>query len=118
VNGSRDFDAWSAQGPVDYHADGTDILFRTAAGTKLSDLIANEHVAFEVDMRNREESWSVAIVGRARVLTESVEIAIADRALLPGRIPVSAYVCEKIRPTSLHGRRFVHTLFARKMGAN
>ena len=150
MTGSRDFDEWSPQGPVeelsedsawellglerfgrlavsddnrplifpvDYYADGTDILFRTAAGTKLRDLVANETVAFEVDLRNRDESWSVVVGGRARVITDAAEIAEADRAPLPTWIPVAPYVYVKIAPTSLHGRRFVHTLFATKAPA-
>jgi uncharacterized protein len=150
MTGSRDFDEWSPQGPVeelseesawdllalesfgriavsendrpqifpvDYYADGSDILFRTAAGTKLRDLVANEAVAFEVDLRSRDESWSVVIDGVARVIIDADEIAVADRAPLPSWIPVAPYVYVKIAPTSLHARRFVHTLFAPKMRA-
>jgi nitroimidazol reductase NimA-like FMN-containing flavoprotein (pyridoxamine 5'-phosphate oxidase superfamily) len=98
--------------PVDYYADGSDILFRTAAGTKLRELVANETVAFEVDLRSRAESWSVVVDGSARVLTNDDEIARADRAPLPGWVPVKPYVYVKIAPTSVHGRRFVHTLFS------
>jgi nitroimidazol reductase NimA-like FMN-containing flavoprotein (pyridoxamine 5'-phosphate oxidase superfamily) len=103
--------------PVDYYANGTDILFRTAAGTKLRNLVANEAVAFEVDSRNRGESWSVVADGVARVVTDPDEIAVADRAPLPTWIPVAPYVYVKISPTSLRARRFVHTLFAPKMRA-
>ena len=145
MTGSRDFDEWSPQGPVeelsedscwellklesfgrlavssenrpqifpvDYYADGADILFRTAAGTKLRDLIANEVVAFEVDLRSKAESWSVLVSGVARVVTDDAEIARADRAPLPSWIPVAPYVYVKIAATSVHGRRFVHTLFS------
>src|SRR5580698_4040162 len=66
--------------PVDYYADGSDILFRTAAGTKLRDLVANEIVAFEVDLRSGAESWSIVVNGSARVLTNDEEVARADRA--------------------------------------
>jgi uncharacterized protein len=151
MTGSRDFDEWSPQGPVeeltedsawellrqqsfgrlavsennhpqifpvDYYADGTDLLFRTAAGTKLSNLVANEQVAFEVDVRTRDESWSVVLTGAARVITDIAEVTVADRAPLPTWIPVAAYVYVKIAPNTLHGRRFVHTLFAHKVGAN
>jgi uncharacterized protein len=145
MTGSRDFDEWSPQGPVeelsddscwellrfesfgrlavsnenrpqifpvDYYADDTDILFRTAEGTKLRDLVANDTVAFEVDLRNRAESWSIVVNGIARVVTDDAEIARADRAPLPSWIPVAPYVYVKIASTSVHGRRFVHTLFA------
>jgi nitroimidazol reductase NimA-like FMN-containing flavoprotein (pyridoxamine 5'-phosphate oxidase superfamily) len=99
--------------PVDYCADGTDILFRTSAGTKLGDLIANDTVAFEVDSRSRDESWSVVITGIARVVTGAAEIAAANRAPLPSWIPVATYAYVKIAPSSLHGRRFVHSLAGR-----
>jgi len=145
MTGSRDFDEWSPQGPVeelseqscwellqresfgrlavsrenrplifpvDYYADGTDILFRTSAGTKLRDLVANEAVAFEVDLRSEAESWSILVSGTARVVTDTDEIARADRAPLPRWIPVAPYTYVKIAPGSVHGRRFVHTLFA------
>ena len=98
--------------PVDYYADGTTILFRSAAGTKLHDLVANESVAFEIDFRSRDESWSVVVDGVARVVTDTAEVAVADRAPLPTWIPVAPYVYVAIAPSSLHGRRFVHTLFA------
>jgi uncharacterized protein len=103
--------------PVDYYADGTDILFRTAAGTKLRNLVANEVVAFEVDLRRPDESWSVVVDGVARVVTDVNEITVADRAPLPTWIPVVPYVYVKISPTSLHARRFVHTLFAPRLRA-
>jgi hypothetical protein len=97
--------------PVDYYADGTELLFRTAAGTKLRDLVSNDTVAFEVDLRSRAESWSIVVNGCARILTDNAEIASADRAPLPSWIPVAPYVYVAIAPTSLRGRRFVHSLF-------
>lgn len=97
--------------PVDFSLDGEVILFRTAAGTKLRNLVANEHVAFEVDLRAAAESWSVIVTGIARVVTDQDEIAQADRASLPSWIPVASYVYVKIAPLTVHGRRFVHTIF-------
>lgn len=103
--------------PVDYSAEADEILFRTAAGTKLSDLQENSRVAFEVDQRGRSESWSVVVSGVARVLTDMVEIGRADRAPLPSWIPTAPYVYVRITPTSISGRRFVHALFARRGAA-
>jgi nitroimidazol reductase NimA-like FMN-containing flavoprotein (pyridoxamine 5'-phosphate oxidase superfamily) len=100
--------------PVDYYAADNDILFRTAAGTKLHDIGLNNTVAFEIDSRNRSESWSVGINGVARILTDDSEIAIADRAPLPTWIPTAKYVYVRITPEFIRGRRFVHTLFATK----
>lgn len=97
--------------PLDYFAGDGDILFRTSAGTKLRSLIDNEVVAFEIDRRSSAESWSVVLNGTARVLADEDEIAWADRAPLPNWIPVAPYVFVTIAATSVHGRRFVHTLF-------
>jgi nitroimidazol reductase NimA-like FMN-containing flavoprotein (pyridoxamine 5'-phosphate oxidase superfamily) len=103
--------------PVDYFAESDDIVFRTAAGTKLRDLQINSRVAFEVDVRGRRESWSIVIDGVAEVLTDADEIARADRSPLPSWIPTAPYVYVRIAPASLRGRRFVHTLFGRAVGA-
>jgi nitroimidazol reductase NimA-like FMN-containing flavoprotein (pyridoxamine 5'-phosphate oxidase superfamily) len=97
--------------PVDYHTDGHDILFRTAAGTKLRDLSLNSTVAFEVDSKTPTEAWSIVIDGTARELTDADEIAAADRAPLPSWIPTDPYVYVRIAPTSIRGRRFRHSLF-------
>ncbi|MCU1597708.1 MAG: uncharacterized protein QOK08_2492 [Actinomycetota bacterium] len=151
MTGSRDFDDWSPQGPVeelseascwtllklesfgrlalsvdnrpqlfpvDYSAEGDTILFRTAPGTKLRNLGANNSVAFEVDLRSKAESWSVVIEGAASVVTDVDEIAVADRAPLPTWIPTAPYVYVRITPSSIRGRRFVHTLFAPRDHAN
>ena len=103
--------------PVDFVAENPDVLFRTAAGTKLKELTANSTVAFEVDNRTARESWSIVINGVACVLTDADEIAIADRAPLPTWIPTAPYVYVRITPSAIRGRRFVRTVFARRAGA-
>jgi nitroimidazol reductase NimA-like FMN-containing flavoprotein (pyridoxamine 5'-phosphate oxidase superfamily) len=96
--------------PVDFQTDGRDILFRTAAGGKLDALTLNPSVAFEVDLRTQAEVWSIVIDGTARILTNADEIAVADRAALPAWIPTDPYVYVRIAPSSVRGRRFVHSL--------
>jgi uncharacterized protein len=103
--------------PVDFYARNPDILFRTADGTKLRELTTNSTVAFEVDHRTTDESWSIVVNGVARVVTDDSEIAIADRAPLPRWIPTAPYFYVRITPSAIRGRRFVHTLFARRAGA-
>jgi nitroimidazol reductase NimA-like FMN-containing flavoprotein (pyridoxamine 5'-phosphate oxidase superfamily) len=103
--------------PVDFYARKPDILFRTADGTKLRELTANRTVAFEVDHRATDESWSIVVNGIARVLTDEAEIAIADRAPLPEWSPTAPYVYVRITPSAIRGRRFVRTLFAQRSGA-
>jgi nitroimidazol reductase NimA-like FMN-containing flavoprotein (pyridoxamine 5'-phosphate oxidase superfamily) len=103
--------------PVDFYTEGTDILFRTAAGTKLRDLTLNSSVAFEVDLKSKAESWSVVLDGVAREITDEAEIVAADRAPLPAWIPTAPYVYVRITPTSIRGRRFIHSLFGRRVNA-
>jgi nitroimidazol reductase NimA-like FMN-containing flavoprotein (pyridoxamine 5'-phosphate oxidase superfamily) len=103
--------------PVDFACEDHSIVFRSAAGTKLIDLTINDTVAFEVDLRTRAESWSVVIDGTARVVTDSAEIARFDRAPLPTWIPTAPFVYVVIQPSTIRGRRFVHSLFGSKAGA-
>jgi nitroimidazol reductase NimA-like FMN-containing flavoprotein (pyridoxamine 5'-phosphate oxidase superfamily) len=102
--------------PVDFCARRPDILFRTAAGTKLRELSANSRVAFEVDHVERGDSWSIEINGVARVLDDPAEIAIADRAPLPNWVPTAPYVYVRITPSVIRGRRFIRTLFTPSSG--
>jgi general stress protein 26 len=92
--------------PVDFYCDGNSILFRTAEGTKLADLVANDAVAFEADEHTTRESLSVIVEGRAHVVTDESEIRDADRATLPRWIPIAVPVYVRIVPTKIHGRRF------------
>ena len=96
--------------PVDFYASNPDILFRSAEGTKLRGLAMNSRVAFEVDQTGIGESWSVEVNGIARVITDPAEIAVADRAPLPSWVPTAPYVYVRISPTSIRGRRFVHSV--------
>jgi uncharacterized protein len=97
--------------PVDFYASNPDILFRSAEGTKLRGLAANNRVAFEVDESGVNESWSVEVNGIARLITDPGEIAVADRAPLPSWVPTATYQYVRISPTSIRGRRFVHSIF-------
>jgi len=98
--------------PVDFHCAGESILFRTAEGSKLRDLLLNDSVAFETDHRGRDESWSVVVDGVATVLTADDDIAEADRAPFPPWVPTAPYVFVRITPTSIRARRFTHSLLA------
>jgi len=91
--------------PVKYHADGTSILFRTAKGTKLHELIENSHIVFEVDAQQVGDSWSVTAKGKAAVLDEPADIEDADQRPLPDWIPTAAFVYVKVSVASIRGRR-------------
>jgi nitroimidazol reductase NimA-like FMN-containing flavoprotein (pyridoxamine 5'-phosphate oxidase superfamily) len=92
--------------PVNYHADGTSILFRTAKGTKLHELIENSHVVFEVDAQQVGDAWSVTAKGTAEVLDEPDAVEAADQRPLPDWIPTAAFVYVKVSVDSIRGRRF------------
>lgn len=75
-------DALPAALPVNYRLIGDAIVFRTAAGTKLTAAVNGTVVGFEVDEIDRatQSGWSVLVVGRSRVVTASEEIAELGRA--------------------------------------
>ncbi len=93
--------------PVNYYADGSSILFRTAEGTKLLALTINSTVAFEADGASETQAWSVVAKGAAHALESQREILEADATPLSPWIPTLKYVYVRIVPTELSGRRFV-----------
>ena len=68
--------------PVNFAFDGTDVVIRTAAGTKLDAALRNAVVAFEVDEIDPvyHAGWSVMVTGMARELRTPDELERA-RAL-------------------------------------
>lgn len=92
--------------PVNYYADGSSILFRTAEGTKLLELTINSSVAFESDSYTDDDAWSVVVKGTARALEHQAEIFAADETPLTPWIPTLKFVYVRILPTEITGRRF------------
>lgn len=92
--------------PVNFHADDTSIVFRTAPGSKLLDVTINAAVAFETDGYNTDEAWSVVVKGTARVLEKQSEIFAAEALGLRSWIPTVKPVFVRIIPTDVTGRRF------------
>jgi len=93
--------------PINYYADGSTILLRTAPGTKLVEMTINGYVAFEIDGYTDTEAWSVVAKGSARWLDTRAEIDEADAQPLTSWIPTLKYVFVRITPTHVSGRRFV-----------
>lgn len=95
--------------PVNYSADGTVIVFRTAQSTRLEDSV-KRRVAFEIDDWDPETGigWSVVVKGVAEEITRGIdEFAAALRSrpvvpLAPGRREhwIAVY------PSEISGRRF------------
>jgi nitroimidazol reductase NimA-like FMN-containing flavoprotein (pyridoxamine 5'-phosphate oxidase superfamily) len=92
--------------PVNYAADGASILFRTAEGTKLRDLIANQSVVFEADAQTGDSAWSVTVKGTARVLDTVEDIEVADQQILPDWHPTKPFVYVRIVPSQISGRQY------------
>jgi len=93
--------------PINYYADGSTILLRTAPGTKLVEMTIHGYVAFEIDGYTDTEAWSVVAKGSARWLDTRAEIDDADAQPLTSWIPTLKYVYVRITPTHVSGRRFV-----------
>jgi uncharacterized protein len=93
--------------PVNYVVDGSSIVFRTAAGTKLT-ASRDRNVAFEVDDYDDRSQLasSVVIAGRAVEITDIDEWDQAlSLPLFPWDVaPKSRFV--RIIPDSVTGRRF------------
>ena len=104
--------------PVNYHADGKTVIFRTAAGTKLHDLMVNRTVVFEADAQKPTEAWSVVVTGNASIVEDQDEILAADRLPLPPWIPTQTYVFVRITPTDIRGRLFQRHLHVERHGAD
>ena len=100
--------------PVDFATDDGTIVFRTAAGAKLRELLHNRHVAFETDYDGDEEAWSVVARGAAEVLSTTDDIRRADALTLPHWVPILPYVYVRIVPDDIRARHFDHRLRAER----
>lgn len=96
--------------PINYAIDAETLVFRTAAGTKLNDLVENRFVAFEVDSEGIAGTWSVVLEGTASVVKDADEVATVGLLAFPPWIPTVPYVYVRIAPTTIRGRQFQHHL--------
>jgi len=103
--------------PVNFVIDGRDLVFRTAEGTKLVEVVLAGRVAFETDGYDpqRGRAWSVVVKGDAHDLDRFGEIYHAqDLPLFPWNAsPKERFV--KITPTRITGRRF--TVYETRSGS-
>lgn len=94
--------------PVNYIVDGSSIVFRTGAGTKLAGAVLGRYVAFEIDGIHPDDRtvWSVVVKGVAREITNMFErFAAEDLPLYPWVAdPKPNFV--RIEPELVTGRRF------------
>lgn len=92
--------------PVNYVVDRSTIVFRTAEGSKLTELTIHDEVLFEVDAHTDEAAWSVVVRGRAHRIDTSGEVLAADELPLRPWIPTLKYNYVRVTPESLSGREF------------
>lgn len=95
--------------PVNYVVDGPRLLFRTAPGSKLAQLTANHHVAFEVDDSDDSYAASVVVKGTAKRIELQREIDAADALPLKPWIPTLKYRWVRVTPELVSGRWFERT---------
>jgi nitroimidazol reductase NimA-like FMN-containing flavoprotein (pyridoxamine 5'-phosphate oxidase superfamily) len=99
--------------PVNYVIDDGSILFRTAEGTKLVEVVISGRLAFEVDGLDPAagEAWSVVVKGHGEVLEDFDEIYHAQELPLhPWHAPGRKERFVRVVPEKLSGRRFRITL--------
>jgi nitroimidazol reductase NimA-like FMN-containing flavoprotein (pyridoxamine 5'-phosphate oxidase superfamily) len=92
--------------PVNYVTANRKIYLRTAPGNKLAQLTINATVLFETDGILSEEAWSVVLRGKARVLSNSAELAAVEELGLKTWVPTLKDFYVEIEPTSVSGRHF------------
>lgn len=93
--------------PVNFSVANDRLVFRTAPGSKLAQVVVNEQVAFETDSVGLDEAWSVVIKGTARILQKQSEIDAANGLPLRPLLPTLKYTFVEIMPREITGRRFV-----------
>ncbi len=93
--------------PLNYVVDGKSIVFRTAAGSKLSQLTINSKVAFETDSFDEVSGWSVVIHGTASKVEGEAEILACEHLDLKPFVATMKPNFVRITPSSISARSFV-----------
>lgn len=92
--------------PVNYVVDGMSIVFRTAEGTKLAEMVLNRNVAFEADGWDEQGGWSVVLRGKAERITDADELARAEKLPLRPFLATAKTNFVRIAPGTISGRYF------------
>jgi len=92
--------------PINFAVDGNKIYFRTAAGSKVLAVKANDQVALEVDAFDETSAYTVVVKGRAAVVESPEEVATADALALSPWIPTLKLRWVRIWPSEVTGRAF------------
>ncbi|MBI4901116.1 MAG: pyridoxamine 5'-phosphate oxidase family protein [Actinobacteria bacterium] len=92
--------------PVNFVVDGETVVFRTAEGSKLMELVINEQVCFEVDGWNENRGWSVVVKGLAEVIPSGEEHDRVEALPLRPWVPTVKTNFVRVTATEISGRRF------------
>lgn len=95
--------------PINYLVYHDHLYFRSAPGSKLMDLTANPHVAFEIDGRSGRRVWSVVIHGLATRLSSDEEIESSGILSLQTAHPSDKFNYVAIQTDTISGREFLST---------
>lgn len=97
--------------PVNYVMDGNSIVFRTSAGTKLSEACHERFVAFEIDEADRQmhTGWSVVVSGVAHHVTDPAEVERLSVLPLRPWGPGHKDHFVRVTPVQVSGRRITPT---------
>ncbi|TLM81498.1 pyridoxamine 5'-phosphate oxidase family protein [Pseudarthrobacter sp. NamE2] len=92
--------------PVNYVTSERKVYLRTAPGNKLAQLTINSTVLFEADGILSDEAWSVVLRAKARVLSNSADLAAVEELGLKSWVPTLKDFYVEIDPVSVSGRHF------------
>ncbi len=92
--------------PVNYVSSSGKLYLRTAPGNKLAQLTINSAVLLEADGILADEAWSVVVRGKARVLSNSAELAAVEELGLKSWVPTLKDFYVEIVPVTVSGRHF------------
>lgn len=92
--------------PINFCIDGESVIFRTAEGSKLDEILKNNAVAFEADGWDEEAGWSVILTGNAQLITDEDELRRAQMAPLRPWVPTVKTNWVRIEPDEISGRAF------------
>lgn len=93
--------------PVAYVMDSGDVVFRSAAGAKLTAAREGTVIAFEADAFDEVErtGWSVVVTGIARVVTDPAEERHVSTLNIPAWVEPAGSRFVRLTPALVTGRR-------------
>ncbi len=105
--GTVDEDGYVHITPLNIVTDGVRIFFRTAAGSKVTQLLLNDRVTVQFDRVEGLHAYSVNIFGTARLLTETRELDYMNTLNLEPWLDTVKLEGVEITPVRVTGRRFL-----------